>query len=86
MYICINIKINMSVKKIITCGDIHIRNFVRQEEYGEQLTKFIDKCREIASDYERDEVRIVIVGDILHQKNNISPELITIVSAFIRQL
>ena len=86
MYICINIKINMSVKKIITCGDIHIRNFARQEEYGEQLTKFIDKCREIASDYERDEVRIVIVGDILHQKNNISPELITIVSAFIRQL
>lgn len=86
MYICTNIKINMSVKKIITCGDIHIRNFVRQEEYGEQLTKFIDKCREIADDYEREEVRIVIVGDILHQKNNISPELITIVSAFIRQL
>ena len=76
----------MSVKKIITCGDIHIRNFVRQEEYGEQLTRFIDKCREIADGYEREEVRIVIVGDILHQKNNISPELITIVSAFIRQL
>ena len=76
----------MSVKKIITCGDIHIRNYVRQEEYGEQLTKFIEACADIAKDYERDEVRIVITGDILHQKNNISPDLITIVSAFIRQL
>lgn len=76
----------MSVKKIITCGDIHIRNYVRQEEYGEQLTKFIEACADIAKDYERDEIRIVITGDILHQKNNISPDLITIVSAFIRQL
>lgn len=76
----------MSIKKIIACADIHIRNFVRQDEYGSQLTKFIEKCREIASDYNKDEVRIVIAGDILHQKNNISPELITLVSAFIRQL
>jgi DNA repair exonuclease SbcCD nuclease subunit len=74
------------VKLVITCGDIHIRNFVRQEEFGEQLTKFIEKCIELSEPYEKDEVRIVIVGDILHQKNNISPELITLVSAFIRQL
>lgn len=76
----------MSVKKIITCGDIHIRNFMRQDEYANQLTKFINKCKEIASEYNSEEIRIVIVGDILHQKNNISPDLITIVSAFIREL
>lgn len=76
----------MSVKKIITCGDIHIRNFARQDEYSEQLNLFIEKCKEIASNYDKDEVRIVIVGDILHQKNNISPDLITIVSCFIREL
>lgn len=76
----------MAIKKIIACADIHIRNFARQEEYAEQLTKFIDACKEIAEPYEKDEVRIVIVGDILHQKNNISPDLITIVSHFIRQL
>lgn len=76
----------MKVKKIIACADVHIRNFLRQDEYGEQLTNFIEMCREIASHYERDEVRIVIVGDILHQKNNISPELISLVSLFIRQL
>lgn len=76
----------MKIKKIIACADIHIRNFLRQEEYGIQLTKFIEMCREIASHYNKDEVRIVIAGDLLHQKNNISPELISLVSAFIRQL
>ena len=76
----------MNIKKIITCGAIHIRNFLRQEEYLEQLNKFIDKCREIAQPFQKEEIRIVICGDILHQKNNISPDLITIVSTFIRQL
>lgn len=76
----------MAIKKIITCADIHIRNFLRQEEYKEQLSRFVDKCSEIAAPYKKDEVRIVIVGDILHQKNNISPELITSVSDFIRRL
>lgn len=76
----------MAIKKIITCADIHIRNFLRQEEYNEQLNKFVNKCDEIVSQYNKDEVRIVIAGDILHQKNNISPELITTVSNFIRKL
>ena len=74
------------IKKIIHCSDIHIRNFQRLEEYAEQLTHFTNLCREIASDYERDEVRIVICGDILHSKNNISSELIAFTSAFLRQL
>lgn len=74
------------IKLIISCADIHIRNFLKQEEYAEQLTRFIEKCSELTEGYSVDEVRIVIAGDILHQKNNISPELITIVSTFIRQL
>ena len=76
----------MAIKKIIHCSDIHINNVLRHEEYAEQLTKFIEKCQEIAQDYDKDEVRIVIAGDLLHSKNNISPELITFVSTFIRQL
>lgn len=76
----------MSVKKIIACSDIHIRNYMRQDEYLDQLNKFIEQCYDIASQYNKDEVRIVICGDLLHQKNNISPELITIASGFIRQL
>jgi DNA repair exonuclease SbcCD nuclease subunit len=76
----------MAIKKIIHCSDIHINNILRHEEYAEQLTQFIEKCQEIAANYDKDEIRIVIAGDLLHSKNNISPELITFVSTFIRQL
>lgn len=76
----------MNVKKIIHCSDIHINNILRHEEYAEQLSKFIEKCKMISEPFQKDEVRIVIAGDILHSKNNISPELITFVSTFIREL
>jgi DNA repair exonuclease SbcCD nuclease subunit len=74
------------VKLIIHTSDIHIRNASRFEEYAEQLTKFVNKCQELASPYEKDEVRIVICGDLVHQKNTITNELITFSSVFIRQL
>lgn len=74
------------VKTIIQVADIHMRNASRHDEYQEQLQKFIDKCQEIASKYEPGEVRILICGDLVHQKNTISNELITLVSNFIRQL
>ncbi len=74
------------VKCIIHAADIHIHNFMRHEEYAEQLEKFIDKCEEIASEYDRDEVRILIAGDIVNQKNTISNELIIFTSMFLRKL
>lgn len=74
------------IKCIIHCADIHIRNFTRMEEYGEQLEKFMEKCEEIASGYEKDEVRILIAGDLFQSKNNISNELIIFSSIFLRKL
>lgn len=74
------------IKCVIHCADIHIRNFQRLSEYTEQLSKFVEKCKEIASNYEREEVRIVISGDLVHQKNNISNELMTFSSFFLREL
>ena len=74
------------IKKIIHLADIHIRNNQRYEEYTEQLIKFIDKCKEICEPYEENEVRIVICGDIFHSKNNISPELFSFTSTFLREL
>lgn len=74
------------VKKIIHCSDIHIRNFARLNEYAEQLEKFVEKCKEIAEPYEKEEIRIVISGDLVHQKNSISPELMSFSSFFLRQL
>ena len=74
------------VKLIIHCADIHIRLNQRLEEYASILEKFIEQCKEVASKYKKDEVRIVISGDILHSKNTISPNLITMTSFFLRQL
>lgn len=74
------------IKLVIHCSDIHIRAKMRFEEYTEQLQKFIERCREIASNYEKDEVRIVIAGDLVHQKNTVTPELMVFASSFIRQL
>jgi DNA repair exonuclease SbcCD nuclease subunit len=74
------------IKCIIHAADIHIHNFVRHEEYGEQLEKFIQMCEEIASHYEKDEVRILLAGDIVNQKNTISNELIIFTSIFLRKL
>lgn len=75
-----------NIKRIIHIADVHMKNFQRLEEYSEQLTKVVDKCKEIASNYNKDEIRIVISGDLLHSKNNISPELIVFSSFFLRQL
>ena len=74
------------IKKIIHCSDIHIKNLLRHDEYAEQLSKFIDKCKEIAEPYQYEEIRIVISGDLIDQKNTITPELISFVSIFIREL
>ena len=74
------------VKCIIQVADIHIRNMMRHKEYIEQLGKFVNKCQEIADKYDEDEVRIVICGDLVHQKNTISNELISLTTSFIREL
>ena len=62
------------IKKIIACADIHIRNLRRQDEYQIQLKKFLEECKEQVSKFGEDEVRIVVAGDILHNKLDISGE------------
>jgi len=75
-----------NIKLVIHCADIHIRLNQRMEEYVNVLDNFIKKCKEITKNYERKEIRIVICGDLLHSKNQLSPSLITIASFFLRQL
>jgi DNA repair exonuclease SbcCD nuclease subunit len=74
------------VKRIIQVADIHIRNAVRHEEYAEQLGKFIDECKKAVKGCKKSEVRILICGDLVHQKNTISNELMTFTSSLIRNL
>lgn len=74
------------IKKIICASDIHIRNLRRLDETSDILQKFIDECKNIASEYEKDEVRIVLAGDIFQSKIEVSNESITIAGWFLREL
>lgn len=74
------------IKKVIQISDVHIRPYQRLDEYSEQLTKVTSLIKDIIAPYEKDEVRIVLCGDIVHSKTSISNELIAFVSTWIREL
>lgn len=74
------------IKKIIHIADIHIRNFQRLEEYTFKLNELNEKIKEEIKGCSKDEIRIILAGDINHSKNSVSNELIAFVSTWIRQL
>ena len=73
------------IKKIIHISDIHFRTYKRHDEYQVVLNQFIDEIDELTTKYSFDEVRIVIAGDIVHQKITISNELTMLVAWFLKQ-
>lgn len=76
----------MDIKKIIQIGDIHIRKYDRHDEYIDVFNSLYNSIKEETKSYSSDEIRIVICGDIVHQKNNISPELDILMSNFFSML
>ena len=74
------------IKHLYHCADIHIRLYKRHDEYREQIQKFFDSVKQHMEDNEltREEVRVVIAGDIVHSKNQMTPELINIVTWFFK--
>lgn len=72
--------------KIIAISDIHIRNLRRLDEYSEQLNKFVAVCKDIVKKEGKDNVRIVIAGDLVHNKTELSPECYVVASWFLRKL
>jgi DNA repair exonuclease SbcCD nuclease subunit len=74
------------IKKIIHISDLHIRTFTYHELYEEMFSKLINEIKELTSDYQSSEIRIVITGDIVHQKINISNEQLLIISSFLNNL
>lgn len=73
------------IEKIIHTADIHIRNLRRMDEYQEQLSKFINLAKEEVGDAP-EKCRIVICGDLLHSKLDISSECQLMTSWFLREL
>lgn len=74
------------IKKIIGCSDIHIRNLKRQDEYVECLKAFIADIKSITEVDGEESVRVVIVGDLLHNKLDISPEGYMLAKWFLSEL
>lgn len=79
------------VKKIIHMADLHIRTIQLHDLYKDQFTKLINELGAKVYEWVEegvnwDEIRIVLAGDIAHQKINISNEQLMLTSWFIKQL
>lgn len=74
------------VKKIVHLADIHIRTFRLHDEYKDVFKTLLNDLKELLSEYQRDEIRIVIAGDLVHQKIVISNEQLILGTWFIRKL
>ena len=74
------------IKKIIHLGDIHIRTFRLHDEYKEVFRNLFKEIETLIEGFEREEVRIVIAGDLVHQKIIISNEQLILGTWFLRKL
>jgi len=79
------------VKKIIHVADLHIRTIQMHDLYKEQFQKLLDELSVKFLEWSdenisHDEIRIVVAGDIAHQKINISNEQLLLTSWFLKEL
>jgi len=74
------------IKQIIHLSDLHVKNYQLHDLFRTQLTKFIDDVARRLDGYEHNEIRIVITGDIVDQKINISNEQVVLLSWFFYEL
>lgn len=74
------------IKKIVHLADIHIRTMRLHDEYKEVFVTLLAQVTDLLKDYERDEIRIVIAGDLVHQKIVISNEQLLLGTWFLRKL
>ena len=72
------------IERIFHISDIHIRLYNRQKEYQDVFQKLYDYIKKSSSATRRE--IIIITGDLLHSKNNLSPESILITQNFLINL
>jgi DNA repair exonuclease SbcCD ATPase subunit/DNA repair exonuclease SbcCD nuclease subunit len=71
------------INRIIHLADIHVRLFKRHEEYRKCFETLYHDIKAI--DVNEEDV-IVIAGDIVHSKTELSPEMVSLVSSFLTNL
>jgi len=74
------------IKKLIHFSDIHVRTYQYHDLYKRQFDIFLKELELILNDLNPEEVRIVITGDLVHQKINISNEQLLLLSWFLNEL
>lgn len=74
------------IKKIVHLADIHIRTFRMHEEYMSVFKNLMSDLTDLLSEYKKEEIRIVIAGDLVHQKIVISNEQLMLGTWFLRNL
>jgi DNA repair exonuclease SbcCD nuclease subunit len=62
------------INKLVHFSDLHLKLFKDHDLYREILSDMLDKFREIKP------CRIVFTGDLLHSKNQLTPEVIDVAS------
>ena len=67
-------------------GDVHIRTMRMHDEYKEVFDKLLVDAAELVKDFDREEVRVVLAGDLVHQKIVISNEQLLLGTWFLRKL
>lgn len=83
------IKLNVpfeKLKRIYHLADIHIRLFHRHEEYRSAFQHLYTQYDELNSDGMFEGSIIVLAGDILHAKNDMSPEMVMVTSEFLQKI
>lgn len=79
--------VSSAVTKIIACSDIHIPALKGIDSLKVILQRFIDECKRIVSEEEdKCKVRIVVCGDIFHNKIAVTNESIIAVHWFLSEL
>jgi len=74
------------VKAIVHLADIHIRTFRLHDEYKEVFKTVLQQLTEQLKDFKKEELRIVIAGDLVHQKIIISNEQLILGTWLIKNL
>ncbi len=75
------------VKKLFHIADLHFRTYKRLDESEEVCKRFLEEVTEYfkEQDISYNEARIVIVGDVVHQKITISNELFALITWFFNE-
>jgi hypothetical protein len=74
--------VSHEITRIFHLSDIHIRNYERQSEYQEVFQRVYQLLHQKCTRHDI----IVITGDLLHSKTNLSPEAIYLLNHFLLQL